>query len=144
MEEKTTEMLLEEQLQTGIKHIGELQDGSEEKARQIDDVATLYKLKIEEAKAHAAIVQAENDRVKNENDRIKNERESEHNAAVLKHEKILQYVKTGAEVGIFLIGLAFYGKEITRGYKYEENGYVASKTFMGVINNCFGRFRFSK
>ena len=60
MEEKTTEMLLEEQLKAGIKHIGDLQDGSEEKARQIDDVATLYKLKVEEAKAHAAIVQAEN------------------------------------------------------------------------------------
>ena len=137
MEDKTTEMLLEEQLKTGIEHIGNFNDGSDEKARHIDDVATLYKLKIEETKAHAALVQAENDRVKNEV-------EAKHNADAMKHEKILQYVKTGAEVGIFVAGLIFYGNQIAKGYKYEENGYVASKTFMQVMSNCFGRFRFSK
>lgn len=136
MEEKTTEMLLEEQLQSGIKHIGELADGSEEKARQIDDVATMYKLKIEETKAQASLIQAENERNKNESDLA-------HNKAALKNERFLQIVKTGAEVLIFVSGLIFYGNEIRRGYKYEyeENGYVSSPTFKTVMTNCFGRFR---
>lgn len=136
MEDKTTEMLLEEQLKSGINHIGDLSDGSEEKARQIDDVATLYKLKIEEAKVQASLIQAENERTKNE-------RDLEQNKAVLRNERLLQFVKTGAEVAIFVVGLIFYGNEIKRGYKYEyeENGYVSSPTFKNVMNNCFSRFR---
>lgn len=136
MEEKTTEMLLEEQLKSGIRHLDDLTDGSEEKARHIDDVATLYKVKIEETKAQATLIQAENER-------IKNERDSEQNKAALKNERFLQIVKTGAEVLIFVGGLIFYGNEIRRGYKYEyeENGYVSSPTFKTVMNNCFGRFR---
>lgn len=135
MENKTTEML-EEQLQSEIEHIKDFSDGSEEKARQIDDVTALYKLKIEEAKVQASLIQAENDR-------IKNERDLEQGKATLRNERLLQFVKTGAEVLVFVAGLIFYGNEIRRGYKYEyeENGYVSSPTFKTVMNNCFGRFR---
>lgn len=118
--------MLEEKIKSGIESLDNYQDGTQDKAAAIDDLTTLYKLRIEEAKL-------EESRLAAQNALIVSEREEQSKKAQMIQDRILQGVKLGLE-GISIVGgLVLYATYLSRGFKFEETGSYTSKTFLNLI-----------
>ena len=113
--------LLDEEIAAEIQSISEMKDGSTEKSKAISDLATLYKLRIEENKN---LWEADE-----KYDRRKMEEEIKD-----------RYFKVGIAAAELMIPLVFYGIWMNKGFKFEETGAYTSTTFKGLFN----RFRPTK
>ena len=80
---------------------------------------TLYKLKIDEAKAESEVLTTNQQLAESKKDR---------------------WIKLGVEVAGIVLPLGFYGIWMGRGLKFEQTGSFTSTTFRGLIN----RFRPTK
>lgn len=106
--------MLEEEIENQIVELKSLEAGSEEKSRATEDLAKLYKAKIEETK-----VEADANNKKHElNDQVKD-----------------RYWRYGIEIGLGLIAIGFNAVVFSRGMKFEETGTYTSGTFRRFMGN---------
>lgn len=122
--EDETRGLLEDEIKRGIQDMGALEPGSREYSTAVDNLATLYNLKIEETKNelnYYGIAEA-------------HEREERTKQAQLEEQKKERYFKYGVEAGGTILLLAFNWIWMRRGFKFEENGTFTSTTFRGLFS----------
>lgn len=129
--------LLDEEIAAEIRSISEMKDGSTEKSKAISDLATLYKLRIEENKN---LWEADE-----KYDRRKMEEEAGLRDENIKRTQISEqikdrYFKVGIAAAELMMPLVFYGIWMNKGFKFEETGAYTSTTFKGLFN----RFRPTK
>jgi len=118
-----TKILLEEVIETQLNELSDLETGSKEKTAAINDLAVLYRLKIDENKSE---MEFDEKRAKHAADwKQSNEMEKE------------RYFKLGIVAAEVVIPLIFYAFWMRRGFKFEETGTYTSTTFRGLFN----RFR---
>ena len=118
--------MLEEEIKDEIQGLSDLQAGSKEKADAITNLATLYKLKIDDDKVQLEVEEKLN------NDKLKLEDRAERNKD--------RYIRLGMEAAGIVLPLIFYAVWMKKGFKFEENGTYTSTTFRGLFN----RFRPTK
>lgn len=107
--ERTTSKMLDDQLKSEIQGLVVMEAGSEEKSKATDDVAKLYKLKIEEeAKAEEASAKAKD-----------------------------RKIKIGVETAGILSSLGLTCYWLSKTFKFEETGTIVSKAGQGVLNKLF-------
>ena len=116
--------LLEEEIKTEIRDLSTLEPGSKEKSTAIEDLAKLYKLRIEETK--------------NEWD-FSEKYESRDSDIQFKKDQLEEQVKDryfrlGVEAAGIILPLIFYATWMKRGFKFEETGTYTSTTFRGLFN----------
>lgn len=154
MEENIKE-LLNEEIAAEIQALSCLDSGSEEKSKAIEDLAKLYRLRIEEIKSE---LDAEDKRSRRtleseasirENEIKKSQLDEQIKADVqdeqykrsqLDEQVKDRYFKLGIAAAELLIPLMFYGIWMRKGFKFEETGTYTSTTFRGLFN----RFRPTK
>ena len=129
--------LLGEEIAAEIQSISKMKDGSTEKSKAISDLATLYKLRIEENKN---LWEADE-----KYDRRKMEEDAGLRDEDIKRTRISEqikdrYFKVGIAAAELMIPLVFYGIWMNKGFKFEETGAYTSTTFKGLFN----RFRPTK
>lgn len=136
--------LLGEEIKTEIKSLSTLNSGTKEKSMAIDDLAKLYRLRIEETKNEAEVAEKQARR-EMEKEQSVSDNSSHRRTAQLERDRLDEQVKeryfrVGIAVAELVIPLVFYGIWMSKGFKFEESGTYTSKTFMGLIN----RFRPTK
>lgn len=147
--------LLNEEIAAEILAISSLPSGSEEKSKAIEDLAKLYRLRIEETKSE---LDAEDKRSRRTLESEANVRENEikksqldeqikadvqdeqYKRSQLDEQVKDRYFKLGIAAAELLIPLMFYGIWMRKGFKFEETGTYTSTTFRGLFN----RFRPTK
>ncbi|MFR0029023.1 MAG: hypothetical protein ACLRVG_03910 [Coprococcus phoceensis] len=147
--------LLNEEIAAEIQAISSLDSGSEEKSKAIEDLAKLYRLRIEETKSE---LDAEDKRSRRTLESEANVRENEikksqldeqikadvqdeqYKRSQLDEQVKDRYFKLGIAAAELLIPLMFYGIWMRKGFKFEETGTYTSTTFRGLFN----RFRPTK
>ena len=147
--------LLNEEIAAEIQAISSLGSGSEEKSKAIEDLAKLYRLRIEETKSE---LDAEDKRSRRTLESEANVRENEikksqldeqikanvqdeqYKRSQLDEQVKDRYFKLGIAAAELLIPLMFYGIWMRKGFKFEETGTYTSTTFRGLFN----RFRPTK
>lgn len=147
--------LLNEEIAAEIQAISSLDSGSEEKSKAIEDLAMLYRLRIEETKSE---LDAEDKRSRRtleseasvrENEIKKSQLDEQIKADVqdeqykrsqLDEQVKDRYFRLGIAAAELLIPLMFYGIWMRKGFKFEETGTYTSTTFRGLFN----RFRPTK
>ena len=147
--------LLNEEIAAEIQAISSLDSGSEEKSKAIEDLAKLYRLRIEETKSE---LDAEDKRRRRTLDSEANVRENEikksqldeqikadvqdeqYKRSQLDEQVKDRYFKLGIAAAELLIPIMFYGIWMRKGFKFEETGTYTSTTFRGLFN----RFRPTK
>ncbi|MDD2300225.1 MAG: hypothetical protein PHU69_11390 [Fermentimonas sp.] len=116
--------LLEEEIKTEIRDLSTLEPGSKEKSTAIEDLAKLYKLRIEETK----------------NEWDFNEKYESHDSDIqfkkdqLEEQLKDRYFRFGVEAAGIILPLIFYAIWMKRGFKFEETGTYTSTTFRGLFN----------
>lgn len=121
-----TKELLNEVIISDIQKLSQLDSGSDEKSKAIEDLTKLYRLKIEETKT--------------ENEALETRAKSRMNKEQVSEQVKDRYFKAGIAVGELILPLIFYAVWMARGFKFEETGTFTSKVFMGLFN----RFRPTK
>lgn len=147
--------LLNEEIAAEIQAISSLDSGSEEKSKAIEDLAKLYRLRIEETKSE---LDAEDKRSRRtleseasvrENvikksqldEQIKADvQDEQYKRSQLDEQVKDRYFRLGIAAAELLIPLMFYGIWMRKGFKFEETGTYTSTTFRGLFN----RFRPTK
>lgn len=147
--------LLNEEIAAEIRAISSLDSGSEKRSKAIDDLAKLYRLRIEEAKSELDAEDKRSQRIlekeanirENEikksqlDEQIKADVQDEQFKRVQIEEQVKdRYFKIGIAAAELLIPLMFYGAWMRKGFKFEETGTYTSTTFRGLFN----RFRPTK
>lgn len=141
--------LLSEEIKTQIQDLSKLDPGSEEKSKAINNLSTLYKLKIDETKMELDFDEKQARRkMDNENrlkdDAIKEQQLKDENSVRERDELIRKeqsaeqvkdrYIKLGIAAAEIILPLIFYSKWMKKGFKFEETGTFTSTTFRGLFN----------
>ncbi len=112
--------MLDRQIDTEISNLTTMESGSEEKSKAIDDLAKLYKLRIEETRS--------------EYDFEKSCQEAQLKTEQLMDQDKDRYFRIGLEAVGIVIPLIFYGRWMNKGFKFEETGTFTSTTFRGLFS----------
>ena len=116
--------LLGEEIKTEIQKLSSLESGSKEKSTAIEDLATLYRLRIEETKNELDFDEKYDSRASDQ--LLKKE---------LMNEQVKdRYFRLGVEAASILLPMMFYAVWMRRGFKFEETGTYTSTTFRGLFN----------
>lgn len=126
--------LLGEEIKSEIRSLSTLDAGSKEKSTAIDDLAKLYRLRIEETKNEQDLQEKCERRTDEFGDRM---REEELKRDELAEQVKERYFRLGLEVAGIVLPMMFYAVWMKRGFKFEETGTYTSTTFRGLFN----RFR---
>ena len=126
--------LLSGEISREIQALSNLNAGSKEKSTAIDDLAKLYKLRIEESKNDWEYDEKYNRRVMEEE---AGTRDEEMKRTQLSEQIKDRYFRLGIAAAELMIPLMFYGIWMKKGFKFEETGTSTSTTFRGLFN----RFR---
>jgi hypothetical protein len=131
-------------IETEIKNLSGLKSGSDEKSKAIDDLATLYKLRIEETKTLLGYEEKQ-DRLQMEKSQFDDGAIDREYEAKLKRDQLDEqikdrYFKVGIATAELIIPLVFYTIWMNKGFKFEEKGTFTSTTF----KELFRRFRPTK
>ena len=126
--------LLSGEISREIQALSNLNTGSKEKSTAIDDLAKLYKLRIEESKNDWEYDEKYNRRVMEEE---AGTRDEEMKRTQLSEQIKDRYFRLGIAAAELMIPLMFYGIWMKKGFKFEETGTYTSTTFRGLFN----RFR---
>lgn len=124
------EMTLEKVIAEEISNLPNLERGSQEKSAAIDDLAALYKLKIEENKFKLDYIERQESAKRDEE--FKNKQ--------LEEQIKDRYFRLGIAAVELILPLIFYASWMKKGFKFEETGAYTSTTF----RNLFNRFRPTK
>jgi hypothetical protein len=129
--------LLDEEIVNKIKELPNLNVGSKELSMTINDLAVLYRLRIDENKND---LEAKEKRERREmEERLKTQEENTKLIQLSEQTKD-RYTKIGIAAAELVIPLMFYGIWMKKGFKFEETGAYTSTTFKGLFN----RFRPTK
>lgn len=131
MSEPNIKDLLNEEIATEIQNLSELKAGSDEKSSAIDDLAKLYKLRIEENKSELDADEKYDRRVM---EGEANTKDDELKQKQLEEQVKERYFRVGVAAAELMVPLIFYGIWMRKGFKFEETGTYTSKTFTGLIN----------
>lgn len=116
--------VLGEEIKAEIQDLSTLYAGSKEKSTAIEDLAKLYKLRIEETGNELDFSEKYDAR---ESDKlIKKD--------LLEEQVKDRYFKFGVEVASIILPMIFYATWMKRGFKFEETGTFTSTTFRGLFN----------
>lgn len=118
--------MLDEEIKTEIQELSKYETGSKEKSAAIEDLATLYRLKIEENEKEDIMI------IQEFECKLKEDQKSEQ----IKD----RYFRLGIAAAELVLPLVFYAFWMRRGFKFEETGTYTSTTFRGLFN----RFRPTK
>ncbi len=129
MDEKIKTML-EGEIKDQIENLSSLEIGSEKHSKAVDNLAKLYRLKLDEDKVLMESVEKSENR----------ENEAEIRCAQLEESVKDRYIRLGIAMAELILPLMFYAVWMRRGFKFEENGTYTSTTFRGL----FSRFRPTK
>ncbi|NLD50523.1 MAG: hypothetical protein GX660_25560 [Clostridiaceae bacterium] len=105
-------------------------DSEESKTTIIDNIAKLYKLKLEDEKNEADMWEKVDAR---ENEQLLKK-------AQIEQDKKFQKIRLALEAAGIMLPLVFYWIWMKRGLKFEETGSFTSATF----RNLFGQFKLKK
>ena len=122
--------LLEEEIKAEIRDLSTLESGSKEKSTAIEDLAKLYKLRIEETKNEWDFTE----KYESRNSDIQFKKDQ------LEEQVKDRYFRFGVEAAGIILPLIFYAIWMKRGFKFEETGTYTSTTFRSLFN----RFRPTK
>lgn len=111
--------MLDEEIKLQINELASMKSGSDEKSAAIDDLAKLYRLKIEENKTKLEFEDRAEERFT----------ENAKAAEDLKD----KYIRLGLDTARLLLPLMFYAALFKKGLKFEETGTFTSTTFRGLI-----------
>lgn len=135
--EKDNKLKLDDVISTSIDGLNQLEDGSDEKKQAIEDLAKLYRLRIDEEKA----IWESSERLNQyDADNELRARDLDFREEQMNADKKHRYISYGLEVAGLVLPLIFYGTWMRRGFKFEENGTFTSTTF----RNLFGKFKPTK
>jgi len=116
--------LLEEEIKAEIRDLSTLELGSKEKSTAIEDLAKLYRLRIEETRNEWDFSEKYDAR---ENDKqLKKDQ--------LEEQVKDRYFRLGVEAASIILPLVFYAAWMKRGFRFEETGTYTSTTFRGLFN----------
>ena len=115
--------LLDEEIRAEIEALSSLQFGSKEHLTATENLATLYKLRVDETKTALDFEEKSENRKNDLAEQVKD-----------------RYFKLGIAAAELVLPLMFYAVWMRRGFKFEENGTYTSTTFRGLFN----RFRPTK
>lgn len=115
--------LLDEAIRNGFDEILTLPAGSEDRSSAVDDLAKLYKLRLDEEKISAE-KQARMDQ---------NESEDTCKRATLAEEKKSRWLKFGTDVAGIVIPTAVYIMLAAWGFEFEKTGSISSLMFRNII-----------
>lgn len=122
---------LEKEILKEIQDLSALESGSKEKDSAIENLATLYKLNIEEVKIeHEAMEKAFDRRSADET----SARDLKLKQQMFDESIKDRYFKLGLDVAGLIVPIIFYGIWMGRGLKFEETGTFTSTTFRGLFN----------
>ena len=116
-------VLLNETIERELDNLYSLESGGEEHARLVEAITKLYKLRIEENK--------------NEADLIEKQKEEQLKRELMNEQVKDRWIRVAVEAGEIVAPLIFYGVWMARGFKFEETGTYCSQTF----RNLFSRFK---
>jgi len=116
--------LLEEEIKAEIRDLSTLEPGSKEKSTAIEDLAKLYKLRIEETKNEWDFTEKYESR----------DSDIQFKKDQLKEQVKDRYFRFGVEVAGIILPLIFYAVWMKRGFKFEETGTYTSTTFRSLFN----------
>ena len=128
---------MNEEIESEIQALSELEPGSDEKSAAIEDLTKLYKLRIEENKSSWDADDKYNRRIMDEKS---SEKDDEIKKKQIEEQVKDRYFKVGIAAAELMIPLMFYGIWMNKGFRFEETGTITSSTFKGLIN----RFRPTK
>ena len=110
-------MMLEEEIKVEIENLSSLSIGGEEHTKAVDNLAKLYKLKLEEDKTSMEYLEKSESKITQREENVKD-----------------RYVRIGIAAAELVLPLMFYAVWMRRGFKFEENGTYTSTTFRGLFN----------
>lgn len=122
--------LLEEEIKREIRDLSTLEPGSKEKSTAIEDLAKLYRLRIEETKNEWDF----NEKYESRDSDMQFKKNQ------LEEQVKDRYFRLGVEAAGIILPLIFYGIWMRKGFKFEETGTFTSTTFRSLFN----RFRPTK
>lgn len=154
--------LLDEKIEAALNALDKFDAGTNEYGAAVDDVCKLYKLKNDEEKAvmddsekrrrrEMEVEQFERDlECRKAETQLKRdqltEQTREHNCDANFHErelrskeiqveqqKLVDYIKLGAEITGIVLPLMFYGHWMKKGFEFEQTGRFSSDTFRGLF-----------
>lgn len=140
--------LLDGVIEELVGNLNTLEDGSKEKSSAIDDIAKLYKLRIDNVKVMIDEDDKYNRRVSEDNNFLKEiefkeqqlaqelelrEKEMELKQKELDELKNDRYFKTGLAVFELVVTIVAYNAWTNRGFRFEENGTIRSNTFKNIF-----------
>lgn len=149
MKKEQLKDLLSEEIKTQIQDLSKLNPGSAEKSKAVDDLATLYKLKIDETKMELDFDEKQARRKMDKENRLKDDAIKElqlkdensvrERDELIRKEQLAEqvkdrYIRLGIAAAEIILPLIFYSKWMKKGFKFEETGTFTSTTFRGLFN----------
>ena len=149
MKKEQLKDLLSEEIKTQIQDLSKLDHGSAEKSKAVDDLATLYKLKIDETKMELDFDEKQARRKMDKENRLKDdalkEQQLKDENSVRERDELIRkeqlaeqvkdrYIRLGIAAAEIILPLIFYSKWMKKGFKFEETGTFTSTTFRGLFN----------
>jgi len=122
---------LEKEILSELKDLSDIETGSKEKDTAIENLATLYKLNIEENKIEREALDKAYDRGLEDE---KSRDDLAFKQKQLRESKIDRYFRTALEAAGIALPLAFYAVWMKRGLSFEETGTFTSTTFKGLVS----------
>jgi hypothetical protein len=116
--------LLGEEIKTEIRNLSTLEAGSKEKSTAIEDLAKLYRLRIEETRNEWDF----NEKYESRNSDIQLKKDQ------LEEQVKDRYFRLGVEAASIILPLIFYAAWMKMGFRFEETGTYTSTTFRGLFN----------
>ena len=149
MKKEQLKDLLSEEIKTQIQDLSKLDPGSAEKSKAVDDLATLYKLKIDETKMELDFDEKQARRKMDKENRLKDdaikEQQLKDENSVRERDELIRkeqlaeqvkdrYIRLGIAAAEIILPLIFYSKWMKKGFKFEETGTFTSTTFRGLFS----------
>ena len=116
--------LLGEEIKTEIRDLSTFEPGSKEKSTAIEDLAKLYRLRIEETGNEWDF----NEKYESRDSDIQFKKDQ------LEEQVKDRYFKLGLEAAGIILPMIFYAAWMKRGFRFEETGTYTSTTFRGLFN----------
>lgn len=116
--------LLSEEIASEIKSLSQLDPGSKEHSDAVDNLAKLYRLRIDETKNEMDYrEQVDRDTYDDQFRRFQ-----------FHSEEIGRYIRLGLDAAGIILPLMFYAAWMKRGFEFEKDGTFTSQTFRGLFN----------
>ena len=125
---------LEDAIKNSLEVAAQYSAGSNERKQAIEQIDTLYKLKMEEDKLEAEIEKAK-EQGKLENAKLEAEKKK------AKEQKILNWVNVGVQAGSTLVMIVAYNCWLNKGYRFEENGTIRSPHLRNLVSRILPKFK---